>query len=82
MKREERRDNNTLKEEITTTTHAARSRSLQQKQKKSASTWIWRDWFIFILGKVEVARRCYDKAIELDSRNPYGWSGKFWTYLF
>jgi tetratricopeptide (TPR) repeat protein len=81
LKIEGKTDDNNLKEEITTTTHEPRGKSQHQKQKESAYAWIWKGWFLFILGKVEVARKCYDKAIELDSRNPYGWGGKFWTYF-
>ncbi len=55
--------------------------SPEQKQKNAASAWTWKGWFLFTLGKVEVARKCYDKAIELDPTNLYGWGGKFWTYF-
>ena len=55
--------------------------SLEKKQKKAAASyaWTWKDWFFFILGKVEEGRKCYDKSIELDPMNLDGLSGKLWT---
>jgi len=33
------------------------------------------------MGKVEVARKCFDTAIELDPNNFYSWWDKFWTHF-
>src|SRR5436190_5375473 len=51
------------------------------EQKAAAIAWNWKGWFVFTMGKVEIARKCYDKAIELDPKNFYGWWGKFWTHF-
>ncbi len=82
MKNEERTNYNKLKEETRKTIDGQKvSESLEQNQKNAAASfaWTWKGWFLFILGKVEEARKCYDKSIELDPVNLYGWSGKLWT---
>ena len=32
------------------------------EQKAVAIAWNWNGWFIFIIGKVELARKCHDRA--------------------
>ena len=50
-------------------------------RKLLAIAWSWKGWYIFIMGKLELAKKCYDKATELDPKNFYGWWGKFWTHF-
>jgi tetratricopeptide (TPR) repeat protein len=80
LKSEEKTNDNKIKEDIRKTIDETRNRSPEQKQKDAAVAWTWKGWFLFILGKVEIASKCYDKAIELDPKNSYGWGGKFWIY--
>jgi tetratricopeptide (TPR) repeat protein len=51
------------------------------EQKAAAAAWNWKGLLAFMMGKVEMARKCYDKAVELDPNNSYGWWGKFWTHF-
>ena len=80
MKSEESTNNKRIKEDIRKPIDVTRNKSTEQKEKDAAVAWTWKGWFLFILGKVEIAGKCYDKAIELDSKNIYGWGGKFWTH--
>ena len=51
------------------------------ERRAAAIAWTWKGWNVFIMGKVKLAKKCYDKAIELDPDNFYGWWGKFWTHF-
>jgi len=52
---------------------------LLQQMSAAAEAWNWKGWGLYIIGKFDEAIKYYDKAVEIDSNNIYGWIGKCWS---
>ena len=78
MKSKESKNLNKLEEKTRKAIDEKTNKTPEPEQNYgAASACKWKGLFLFILGKVEESRKCYDRSIELDPMYIYGTERKF-----